>query len=191
LKTAVSLDTLSLSSEARLVYGMAKDSVLKVMMQDSDNFIAEQLLLQAGMLLTDTLDTSLAIDTIQTYLRKILPDTIAWVDGSGLSRYNMVTPRSLVRLWQELVRIYGQSRLQNILAVGGRSGTIEDWYSSEPPFIYGKTGTLRHNHNLSGLLISKSGRTLVFAYMNNHFNSGSTPIKEEMERVLYEVYERY
>jgi D-alanyl-D-alanine carboxypeptidase/D-alanyl-D-alanine-endopeptidase (penicillin-binding protein 4) len=191
LNIPVSLDTLALPDEAELIYSMPKDSVLKVMMQDSDNFLAEQLLLQAGMMLTDTLNSRFAIDTIQTYLDTFLPDTLAWVDGSGLSRYNMVTPRSIVRLWQELIKIYGQQRLLNLLAVGGEVGTIEQWYTMVPPYIYGKTGTLRHNHVLSGLLMTKSGKTLIFSYMHNHYNSGSTPIKEEMEQVLYEVYEKY
>lgn len=191
LKTPVSLDTLSISDEAELIYSMPKDSVLKVMMQDSDNFLAEQLLLQAGMVLTDTLDSQVAIDSLQKSLDAILPDTVAWVDGSGLSRYNMVTPRSIVRLWQELINIYGQQRLMNLLAVGGETGTIEKWYAKTPPFIYGKTGTLRHNHVLSGLLIAKSGKTLIFSYMHNHYNSGPSVVKEEMEQVLYEVYEKY
>jgi len=191
LHVPVSIDTLALPDSSRLVFGMAQDSVLKVMMQESDNFLAEQLLLQAGMALTDTLDTSIAIDTIQTYLDAFLPDTLAWVDGSGLSRYNMTTPRNTAYLWQELIRIVGQDRLMELLAVGGKYGTIEDWYAMEPPFIYGKTGTLRHNHALSGLLITKSGKTLLFAYMHNHYKSGSTTIKKEMEQVLYTIYEKY
>lgn len=191
LKVPVTIDTLTIPAEAELIFSMPKDSVIKAMMQESDNFLAEQLLLQAGMMLTDTLDSQIAIDTIQSYLNAILPDTVAWVDGSGLSRYNMVTPRSIVYLWRELLKRYGEQRLMKILAVGGKAGTIENWYAKEPPFIYGKTGTLRHNHVLSGLLLTKSGKTLLFAYMHNHYNSGSNSIKEEMERVLYEIYEKY
>ena len=103
----------------------------------------------------------------------------------------MTTPRNTAYLWQELIRIVGQDRLMELLAVGGKYGTIEDWYAMEPPFIYGKTGTLRHNHALSGLLITKSGKTLLFAYMHNHYKSGSTTIKKEMEQVLYTIYEKY
>ena len=191
LKTPVHLDTLSIPQDASVLYGMPQDSVLRVMMQDSDNFLAEQILLQAGMMLTDTLDSRIAIDTIQSYLNALLPDTVAWVDGSGLSRYNMVTPRSMVYLWKELLDTVGEERLKQIVAIGGEAGTIEKWYANDPPFVYGKTGTLRHNHNLSGLLITKSGKTLIFAYMHNHYNSGSTPIKEEMEQVLRMVYEKY
>lgn len=176
---------------AKILTGMPQDSVFKVMMQESDNFLAEQLLLQVAGVLKDTLEASQAIDSLQHYLNSFLPDTAIWVDGSGLSRYNMITPRSVVRLWQEVLSMFGRERLMQIVSIGGEAGTIKNWYIAEQPYIYGKTGTLRHNHNLSGMLITKSGRLLLFAYMNNHYQSSSSVIKEEMEQVLYKIYEKY
>ncbi len=191
LHVPVHIDTVARPATARLITGLPQDSVFKVMMQESDNFLAEQLLLQVAGALKDSLDTSLAIDSLQHFLNALLPDSVIWVDGSGLSRYNMITPRSVVMLWDELLRMFGQERLMNILSVGGVAGTIENWYAEEQPYIYGKTGTLRHNHDLSGLLITQSGRLLLFAYMNNHYPSGSTPVKENMEQVLHKIYEKY
>ena len=191
LHIPVSVSSIPRPDSAKIFYGMAQDSVLKVMMQESDNFLADQLLLQVAGVLKDTLDASLAIDSLQYHLNTFLPDTAIWVDGSGLSRYNMVTPRSVVRLWQELLEDFGRERLLQLVSVGGESGTIKDWYIADQPYIYGKTGTLRHNHNLSGMLITKSGRLLLFSYMNNHYQSSSSVIKEEMEKVLFKIYEKY
>ena len=191
LHIPVFLTSLPRPDSAKILAGMSQDSVFKVMMQESDNFIAEQLLLQVAGVLKDTLKSSLAIDSLQHHLNSFLPDTAIWVDGSGLSRYNMITPRSVVRLWQEVLSMFGRERLMKIIAAGGKSGTIEDWYIANQPYIYGKTGTLRHNHNLSGIIITKSGRLLLFAYMNNHYKTGSSVIKEEMEHVLYKIYEKY
>jgi serine-type D-Ala-D-Ala carboxypeptidase/endopeptidase (penicillin-binding protein 4) len=191
LHIPVSISNTPRPESAELITGTEQDSVTKVMMQESDNFLAEQLLLQVAGVLKDSLETSLAIDSLQHHLNSFLPDSAIWVDGSGLSRYNMITPRSVVRLWQELLTMYGRDRLLKIISVGGKSGTIKNWYSAEPPFIYGKTGTLRHNHNLSGILITKSGKLLLFAYMNNHYQTSSSTIKREMEQVLNSIYERY
>jgi len=94
-------------------------------------------------------------------------------------------------LWQKLLEDFGRERLLQLISVGGESGTIKDWYIADQPYIYGKTGTLRHNHNLSGMLIAKSGRLLLFSYMNNHYQSSSSVIKEEMEKVLFKIYEKY
>ena len=172
-------------------FSLPVDSVYKHMMQESDNFIAEQLLLVVSGVLTDTLQSQIAIDTIQNSLNTFLPDTMNWVDGSGLSRYNLFTPRSLVKLWEELINLLGQERLMEIVAIGGEAGTIKNLYAAESPYIYGKTGTLRNNHNLSGLLKTKSGKVLLFSFMNNNYPGSSGPIKEEMERILYQIHEKY
>jgi D-alanyl-D-alanine carboxypeptidase/D-alanyl-D-alanine-endopeptidase (penicillin-binding protein 4) len=192
LHLPVSISTeLERSPLAKLLYGLPQDSVFKVMMQESDNFLAEQLLLQVSAALTDTLNSTMGIDSLQHHLSKFLPDSVIWVDGSGLSRYNMTTPRNIVMLWNELIKMFGQERLMKIISIGGVAGTIENWYAEEQPYIYGKTGTLRHNHVLSGMLITKSGRLLLFSYMNNHYQSSSSVVKQNMEQVLHKIYEKY
>lgn len=192
LNVPVSISTaLVRSPNAETLFGSPQDSVFKVMMQESDNFIAEQLMLQVAGVLKDTLDTELGIDSLQYHLSTFFPDSAIWVDGSGLSRYNMFTPRSLVMLWDQLLEMFGQERLMAIVATGGIAGTIENWYAEERPYIYGKTGTLRHNHDLSGLLIAKSGRVLLFSYMNNHYPTSSSNIKKNMEQILHKIYEKY
>lgn len=185
------IDTLPRPKQFTTLYSMPQDSVIKVMMQESDNFIAEQLLLQASGVLTDTLNTDLAIDSLQQRLQTFLPDMPIWFDGSGLSRYNLNTPRSLVMLWDELLRIYGKEKLMQLISIGGVAGTLKDSYVEKQPYIYGKTGTLSHVHNLSGILIAKSGRLLLFSYMNNHYPISTTLIKHNMEQVLHQIYEKY
>ena len=187
----VSVDYLPKPEEYETISSVPLDSILKEMMQTSDNYIAEQMLLQVAETTKDTLNTYMAIDTIEQHLSQVLPDPLIWVDGSGLSRYNMTTPRNVVMLWNESLKIFGKERLMEIVAIGGTAGTIKNWYAADPPYIYGKTGTVRHNHVLSGMLIAKSGRMLLFAYMHNHYQSGSSVVKEEMERTLRDIYEKY
>jgi D-alanyl-D-alanine carboxypeptidase/D-alanyl-D-alanine-endopeptidase (penicillin-binding protein 4) len=191
LKNTVVINREARSPETTIFYSLPVDTVYKHMMQESDNFIAEQLLLLVAGQLTDTLRTNLAIDSISTSLNAILPDPVNWVDGSGLSRYNLVTPRSVVKLWQELIRLYGTDRLMSIVAIGGHAGTLKNYYIAEEPYIYGKTGTLSNNHNLSGMLITESGKLLLFSYMNNNYPGSSGGIKKEMERILLTIHKKY
>ena len=157
-------------------------------MQESDNFIAEQILILCSSLLSDTLSSRITIDYMMENWLGDLPDRPRWVDGSGLSRYNLITPRSVIRLWEKIYQNVPRERLFSLLAQGGQPGTLENWYRSDPPFIFGKTGTLSNNHCLSGFLVTKKGKTYIFSFMNTHYMRSTEEIKREMQSILTKIY---
>jgi serine-type D-Ala-D-Ala carboxypeptidase/endopeptidase (penicillin-binding protein 4) len=191
LNIPVNLIDKPLPQSAQTFYSIPSDSVLKVMMQESDNFMAEHLLLLCSGLLTDTLSTKIGIREFSTKINEIVPDKLVWKDGSGLSRYNLFTPRSMVFLWHRIYQDIGEERLFSLLAVGGKTGTLENWFGADTPYVYAKTGTLSNIFNLSGFIITKSGKRLIFSYMNNNYPVSSSDIKKEMEVVLKKAYEKY
>lgn len=179
----------STDMDIKTVSSIPLDSALRVMMQESDNFIAEQLLLLSAYKLSDTLSSQIAIDYAMENYFKEMPHQPKWVDGSGLSRYNLITPKSVVWLWDRLLQEYSSARILPLLASGGGPGTLENWYVENPPFIYGKTGTLRNNHIVSGIIFTKKGTMLLFSFMNNNYPTNATPVKRKMEIILRTVYE--
>lgn len=191
LKRPVLEGSIPLPPEALSFKSIPLDSLYRVMMQDSDNFIAEQLLLQCAGVLSDTLKPEIAIRYAQQNFLSDLPDEPAWVDGSGLSRYNLFTPRSIVKLWEKIYQQVPQDRLFSLLATGGRNGTISNWYKKEPPFIYGKTGTLSNNHSLSGYLITQKGKIFIFSIMNNNYLASTNEVRRRMEKILFTIHEKY
>jgi D-alanyl-D-alanine carboxypeptidase/D-alanyl-D-alanine-endopeptidase (penicillin-binding protein 4) len=167
------------------------DSVYKEMLYVSDNFIAEQLMLQVGNAVDSTYSVSHAIDySLKNYLKGI-PQKPRWVDGSGLSRYNLFTPESLVFLLKKMYKEIPHEKLFDYLPVGGQSGTLKNYYRNERPYIHAKSGTLSNNYNLSGYLITKKGTVLIFSFMNNHYQGSSTERKKEMEKVFLKLYNSY
>ncbi|NNK17791.1 MAG: D-alanyl-D-alanine carboxypeptidase [Maribacter sp.] len=178
--------------ERQTLYGMASDSIIKRMMQESDNFLAEQLLIVASATLSDTLNSSKAREYVLDNYLSSLKQPPRWVDGSGLSRYNLFTPESIVQVLNTLYSNIPKERLFLFFPEGGQSGTLEDWYPGAPnPYIYAKTGSLGNNHNLSGYLITKSGKTLIFSFMNNHFMESSSEIKKRMQGIFERIRDTY
>ena len=180
-----------LPADAMVLRSIPADSLYRVMMQDSDNFIAEQILLMCAAIVSDTLRPEIAIDYMQKNYLIDLPDKPVWVDGSGLSRFNLFTPRSIVKLWEKISKQVSRERLFTLLAVGGKSGTLKDYYKADVPYVYGKTGTLSNNHSLSGFVLTKKGRTLIFSYMSANYIVPTSEVRKRMEVILKTIYERY
>lgn len=191
LKREVRPTTTPLSRDARTLFSIHVDSLYSVMMQESDNFIAEQLLLMSANVLSDTLKPEIAIEYMKENHLNDLPDEPIWVDGSGLSRYNLFTPRSIVRLWEKISETVPRDRLFPLLATGGVNGTIRNWYRAEKPYIFGKTGSLSNNHCLSGFLVTKKGKVLIFSFMNSNFTESGSAIRRNMQEILEKIYEHY
>jgi serine-type D-Ala-D-Ala carboxypeptidase/endopeptidase (penicillin-binding protein 4) len=168
------------------------DDLYRQLLQPSDNFVAEQLLLLCANELFDTLNVERVIEWAQDSLFKHLPQPPIWVDGSGLSRYNMVTPRTLITILNEMYNSCDEERLFNIFPTGGESGTIKDWYGGfEKPYVYAKTGTLRHIHCLSGYIITQKKQRLLFSFMHNNYVGDIRALKREMEKLLQLIYAEY
>lgn len=161
-----------------------------IMMLRSDNFLAEQMLYMAAIQ-RGSENMEVFIESMVSTDMNFTPDPLIWVDGSGLSRYNMFTPRSLTSLIHRIYRQMDWSEVEAIFPTGGVNGTIRNWYGAELPYVYAKTGTLRHNHCLSGFIKTKSGKTLIFSFMNNHFTRPGSEIKQEMQTLLEKIRDSY
>lgn len=166
------------------------DTLFTKMLVDSDNFIAEQLMLQVGKKTVGKFSVAKGIQyTLENYLKEI-PQKPRWVDGSGLSRYNLFTPASMVYVLQKMYEEIPGDKLFGYFPEGGKTGTLKGNYQGQT-YIRAKSGSLSNNYSLSGYLITKKGTVLIFSYMNNHFQGGSAARKKEMEVYFSRLYEAY
>lgn len=166
------------------------DSLLKPMMYRSDNFFAEQALIMASNEYLGYMSSEKMIDTMLTTSLGDLPQKPKWVDGSGLSRYNLCTPQSLVYLLNKIRNEFGWDRITGILPTGG-TGTLGSWYKNAAAYIYAKTGTLSNNCALSGYLVTQKGKLLIFSVLNNNYMAGVTPVRRAVEQFLLAIREKY
>jgi len=177
---------------SKIAYSIPSDSLFTRMMEVSDNFLAEQLLILASSTLSDTLNSSKARDFILENQLKDLNQKPRWVDGSGLSRYNLFTPISFVEVLTKMYKKIPRERLFSFFNVEGKSEILKTGFSDEKaPYIYAKSGTLGNNYNLSGYLITDTNKVLIFSFMNNHFMHPNSKIKEQMLVIFEYVRDNY
>jgi D-alanyl-D-alanine carboxypeptidase/D-alanyl-D-alanine-endopeptidase (penicillin-binding protein 4) len=175
-----------------LAYSIPSDSLYRRMMEVSDNFLAEQILVLASSTLSDTLSSSRVRKHILENQLKELKQPPRWVDGSGLSRYNLFSPISFVEVLTKLYKTIPQDRLFNLFPVGGEFGTIKNWYAGkDKPYVFAKTGTVGNNHNVSGYLLTNSGKVLVFSFMNNHFKKTNDEVRTQMQEAFEWLRDHY
>ena len=174
----------------RNLYSCPVDTVYRRMMHQSDNFVAEQLLLVCARAKFGTLRQENIIDWAKDSLFAAYPEPPRWVDGSGLSRYNLISPRFLTALLRQLYQEQPAGRLLDLFPAGGVSGTIENWFRSPDgqPFVFAKTGSMSGVYCLSGYLRCKSGKWMIFSFMHNNFVGSGRPVKEEMRRILETIH---
>jgi len=171
-------------------YSIPTDSIYKRMLLASDNFIAEQILMMASLKLTDTLAPEKAIAYMKENYLQDLPQ-MKWVDGSGLSRYNLFSPRTIVRLLEKIKNEVSQERLFSMLPSGGETGTLKNYFKHKPAYVFAKTGSLSNNQALSGYIKTKSGKVLIFSFMENNYLLPASEIRKQLEPMFENIYEKY
>ncbi len=172
------------------IHSQATDSLLKPMMHRSDNFFAEQSLLMVSNEMLGVMNDEKIIDTLLKIDFKDLPQKPRWVDGSGLSRYNLFTPQDFVFILNKMKNEFGMERLKVILPTGGE-GTISSYYKADSGYIYGKTGTLSGVVAFSGFLYTKKGKLLIFSTLINNHQSSATEVRKAIEKFIQGIRNKY
>jgi serine-type D-Ala-D-Ala carboxypeptidase/endopeptidase (penicillin-binding protein 4) len=144
--------------------------------KNSENLHAELLLLLAGHEraggTTNATSYEDALKSESEFFRVagIAEGDVAFNDGSGLSRKDLVTPRAMVQMlryastqpWAEVYR--------SSLPIAGEDGTLSERMKNTPAAgrVFAKTGTIGHGNSLSGYATTVHGTRLVFSILGNN-----------------------
>jgi D-alanyl-D-alanine carboxypeptidase/D-alanyl-D-alanine-endopeptidase (penicillin-binding protein 4) len=179
-------------------YGAAKtvirsqptDSLLKPMMHRSDNFFAEQSLLMVSNEVLGYMSDSKIIDTILKTDFADLPQKPRWADGSGLSRYNLFTPQSMVAILNKMRLQFGMNRIKEIFPTGNE-GTLSNYYKSSSGYLFAKTGTLSGVVAFSGFLYTRKNKLLIISVLVNNHQASATAVRRAVERFVEGLRNEY
>jgi D-alanyl-D-alanine carboxypeptidase/D-alanyl-D-alanine-endopeptidase (penicillin-binding protein 4) len=166
--------------------------VSTTMMKMSQNLYAETLLRTLGMRNGASGTVAAGRDAIhQTLTRWNIPtDQLALVDGSGLSRYNVVTPDAMTAV---LVHVWGDMRLRDpfiqTLPVAGTDGTLSERMKNTPAMgnARAKTGSFSNARAVAGYVWTADKEPVAFTIIANHFGVGSDAIDAATDAIVAAV----
>jgi D-alanyl-D-alanine carboxypeptidase/D-alanyl-D-alanine-endopeptidase (penicillin-binding protein 4) len=152
--------------------------VLPGMLKPSQNWIAETLLRTVGRERRGEGSARAAEAVVDSTFRSwgLPAEDLRLADGSGLSRYDLVTPELLVGILAHMRGSPNWELWYASLPVGGEDGTLRS-RMAEPPLrgnVHAKTGTLTGVRSLSCYVTTAAGEPLVFSFLvNNHLRSAA------------------
>lgn len=173
-----------------IIHSQPTDSVLKIMMQNSDNFLAEQLLLMTSDNLCGIMNDKKVTDTLLKTDYKDLPQFPHWVDGSGLSRLDLFSPEDFVFVLDKMKASFAWDRITTIFP-SSDEGTLKGLYKNLNGKIYAKTGTLSNCISLSGYLITHKNKTLIFSVLINGHDQQPMQIRHAIEKFIEQIAARF
>ena len=155
--------------------------------KDSNNLYAETLVRQLGLR-----QASGSHAAGMTVLREALgevgwmPDAYRLADGSGLSRYDAVTPSQMTRLLLAASRMPEAPAFMASLPVAGRDGTLATRMQGTRAegVVWAKTGTMSGVSSLCGYVMAPGQEPVAFAVMVNGFVGTAKPIQELQDALM-------
>lgn len=161
----------------------------------SENAVGEVLLheiaLARGVKRPDWPDGAKAISEWLVEQAKLEPGSFRYVDGSGLSRYNLISADSSVRLLHYLQQSddfepFFQSlptsevKLEGVETAGAKDTSTE-------PRVSAKGGSMSSVSTMSGYLRTLDGRLLAFSLLANGFIGKNEPVFDLRQQVWREL----
>lgn len=164
--------------------------VLHALLKPSQNQIAELLLHTIGLERTGVGSADSGIAVVRRQLRTwgVADDAIVMHDGSGLSRYDYVTPEALVNVLDAIRKDSAFAAFYDGLPVAGVDGTLDNRMKGTPAQgnVHAKTGFVANARSLSGYATTADGRLLIFSLLCNNW---TTPVRQ-VNRVQDTIAER-
>ncbi len=117
------------------------------------------------------------------------PSDFRQVDGSGLSRRNVATPRSLVTTLRAMYYTPQRDMFYNSLPVAGVTGTLRNRMKGTVAQgnVYAKTGTLRGVRALSGYMKHPHFGTVVFSILANNPNVSGSSLIRSIDKIVLQL----
>ncbi len=160
--------------------------ILSFTLRESPNLHAELLLREVGRVRRQSGSRQAGLDELKDLLREagISAEECQLVDGSGLSRSSLLTPRALTQLLGYLYRLPESSLWLSLLPAAGADGTLKGRLNEAGARVRAKTGSMNRINALAGYAVNSAGETLAFAVMANNFSAPAAEIRSIIDKIV-------
>lgn len=158
--------------------------LLEPILTDSHNWYAEMLLLILAAEVENEGRLDVGLEIARRFLEEAVgcpPESFHLDDASGLSPYNLITPRTVVKLLDFARSQPWRATFLAALANNGE-GTLKIWPGLPP--VAAKTGSIRHTLALAGYLDPESTEPVIFAAFFNHETGDRGSQRANIARLL-------
>jgi D-alanyl-D-alanine carboxypeptidase/D-alanyl-D-alanine-endopeptidase (penicillin-binding protein 4) len=161
--------------------------VLAAFLKPSQNQLGEMLLKSVALAKADTGTARVGRRLMSEHLRALGVEAdgfIAW-DGSGLSRRDMITPETVVRVLSAMRKSPNFQVYYDAFPIAGVDGTLRTRMrgTTAEANVRGKTGTLGQVRSLSGYVTTRGGGQLVFSVLANNFVTSTAYITRVQDSI--------
>lgn len=167
LPSAGRLDTLATLSSPPL------SEILKALMKPSQNQIAEMLFRTIALEKYGAGRPDSAAAAVRAQLAEwgAAANEAVIRDGSGLSRYDYISPRTIVRILDAMRKSPSFQVYYDALPIGGVDGTIRNRMKGTPAEhnVHAKTGSVALSRSLSGYVTTADRQLLIFSFLSNNW----------------------
>jgi serine-type D-Ala-D-Ala carboxypeptidase/endopeptidase (penicillin-binding protein 4) len=167
--------------------------IVEVTNKHSDNIYAEQLLRTLGALKGGDGTTEAGTNVVRDYWASQGVDVggMYVMDGSGLSRSNLVTTKQQAMILYKISRMSWFTEFDASLPVAGKEGSMSSLCKGTcaENNMRAKTGYINRARGYAGYVKTKSGRTVCFSILANNYTCTPTEMKKKLEKVLIAIAE--
>jgi len=158
---------------------------LRIIAKESQNLHAELALRAVARARRNVGSFEAGQEELKTFLTEIgvEPGSYNILDGSGLTRLNLVTPAAVVKLLRYMYDSPMRDAWIWLLPVGGQDGSLSSRFVEHPGRVHAKTGSLSHVSALSGYVQRANGRWVAFSILVNNFNGHTSEVHAVMDRI--------
>ncbi len=165
--------------------------------KESSNFLAEHILKTIGAEAEGVPGTARkGINATASFMKEkvILQSIFLQKDGSGLSRYNLISPCQITSLLFYLFHRFEYApEFLTVLPTGGIDGTLRNRMREDDILrkVRAKTGTMSNVSTLSGYCITNSGKILIFSIMMKDYVAPISYVRNIQDEILKTLIKDY